>query len=34
MKLRHINTIPIAAAKAGFSPSTAYRLDNEPRLPS
>ena len=34
MKLRHTNTIPIAAAKAGFSPSTAYRLDKDPRLPS
>src|SRR4051812_47783950 len=34
MKLRHTNTIPIAAAKAGFSPSTAYRLAKDPRLPS
>jgi transposase InsO family protein len=34
MKLRHTNTIPIAAAKAGFSSSTAYRLDKDPRLPS
>jgi transposase InsO family protein len=34
MKLRHTNTIPIAAAKAGFSPSTAYRIDKDPRLPS
>src|SRR3954452_21614227 len=34
MKLRHSNTIPIAAAKAGFSPSTAYRRDKDPRLPS
>jgi hypothetical protein len=34
MKLRHINTIPIAAAKAGFSPSTGYRLAKDPRLPS
>jgi transposase InsO family protein len=34
MKFRHTNTIPIAAAKAGFSSSTAYRLDKDPRLPS
>jgi transposase InsO family protein len=34
MKLRHTNTIPIAAAKAGFSPSTASRIDKDPRLPS
>jgi transposase InsO family protein len=34
MKLRHSNTIPIAAAKAGFSPSTADRIDKDPRLPS
>ena len=27
MKLRQTDTAPIAAAKAGFSPSTAYRLD-------
>ena len=33
MKFRQTNTIPIAAAKAGFSPSTAYRLDKDPRLP-
>ena len=31
MKLRHTNTIPIAAAKAGFSSSTAYRIDKDPR---
>jgi transposase InsO family protein len=34
MKLRQTDTAPIAAAKAGFSPSTAYRLDKDPRLPS
>ena len=34
MKFRHTDTAPIAAAKAGFSPSTAYRLDKDPRLPS
>ena len=34
MKLRQTDTAPIAAARAGFSPSTAYRLDQDPRLPS
>ncbi|WP_414476324.1 IS21 family transposase [Microvirga sp. M2] len=34
MKLRHTDTTPIAAAKAGFSPSTGYRIDKDPRLPS
>jgi transposase InsO family protein len=34
MKFRQTNTAPIAAAKAGFSPSTASRLDKDPRLPS
>jgi hypothetical protein len=34
MKFRHTDTAPIAAARAGFSPSTAYRLDKDPRLPS
>src|SRR5215212_6825009 len=34
MKFRHTDTAPIAAAKAGFSPSTACRLDQDPRLPS
>ena len=34
MKFRQTNTIPIAAAKAGFSPSTAYRIEKDPRLPS
>ena len=34
MKFRRSDTAPIAAAKAGFSSSTAYRLDNDPRLPS
>ncbi|WP_085985156.1 IS21 family transposase [Microvirga lotononidis] len=34
MKFRQTNTAPIAAAKAGFSPSTASRIDKDPRLPS
>jgi transposase InsO family protein len=34
MKFRQTNTAPIAAAKAGFSPSTAHRIDKDPRLPS
>jgi transposase InsO family protein len=34
MKFRQINTPPVAAAKASFSPSTAYRFEKDPRLPS
>jgi transposase InsO family protein len=34
MKFRHTDTAPIAAAKAGFSPSTGYRIDKDPHLPS
>lgn len=34
MKFRRTDTTPIAAAKAGFSSSTAYRIDKDPRLPS
>jgi transposase InsO family protein len=34
MKFRHIDTPPVAAAKASFSTSTAYRLEKDPRLPS
>ena len=34
MKLRRTHTRQIAAAKAGFSPSTGARLDADPRLPS
>lgn len=34
MKFRRTDTTPIAAAKAGFSSSTGYRLDKDPRLPS
>ena len=31
---RQHHAVPIAAAKAGFSRSTAYRIDQDPRLPS
>jgi hypothetical protein len=34
MKLRQTDTPPLAAAKASFSTSTAYRLEKDPRLPS
>jgi hypothetical protein len=34
MKFRQTETLPVAAAKAGFSASTAYRLEQDPRLPS
>jgi hypothetical protein len=34
MKSRQTNGPAIAAAKAGFSPATAYRLEADPRLPS
>jgi hypothetical protein len=34
MKLRQTNTVPVAAAKAGFSTATAYRINEDPRLPS
>jgi len=34
MKLREINPPALAAAKAGFSASTAYRFEQDPRLPS
>ena len=34
MKFRHTDTVPIAAAKAGFSTATAYRIEKDPRLPS
>ena len=27
-------TVPVAAAKAGFSTATAYRIEGDPRLPS
>jgi hypothetical protein len=34
MKFRQIETLPVAAAKAGLSASTAYRFEQDPRLPS
>lgn len=34
MKYRSSNTPAIAAAKAGFSPATAYRIEQDPRPPS
>jgi hypothetical protein len=34
MKSRHTNAPAIAAAKAGFSTATAYRIAVDPRLPS
>ena len=34
MQFRKSDTAAIAAAKAGFSTATAYRLENDPRLPS
>jgi hypothetical protein len=34
MKFRHTDIPPVAAAKASFSTSTAYRLERDPRLPS
>ena len=32
MKFRQTDTPPVAAAKASFSPSTAYRVESDPRL--
>ena len=34
MKFRQTETIAVAAAKASFSAATAYRIDQDPRLPS
>lgn len=34
MSIRPTNTPPVAAAKAGFSPATGYRIEADPRLPS
>ncbi|MCP1838692.1 hypothetical protein ACVIHI_008383 [Bradyrhizobium sp. USDA 4524] len=34
MKYRQTDTPPVAAAKASFSTSTAYRIEKDPRLPS
>lgn len=34
MKFRQTDSLAVAAAKASFSPSTAYRIEADPRLPS
>jgi hypothetical protein len=34
MKFRHTDPIPVAAARAGFSTATGYRLAEDPRRPS
>ena len=34
MKYRSTDTTPVAAAKAGFSPATGYRLGEDPQPPS
>ena len=34
MKFRQNDAVPLAAAKAGFSAATGYRLAQDPRLPS
>ena len=34
MSFRRTNPVPIAAAKAGFSTATAYRIEHDPRPPS
>jgi hypothetical protein len=34
MKSRQTNVPALAAAKAGFSTATAYRIETDPRLPS
>ena len=34
MSLRQAETPTVAAAKAGFSAATAYRIEQNPRLPS
>src|SRR2546430_11496685 len=34
MSLRQTETAGVAAAKAGFSTATAYRIEQDPRLPS
>jgi hypothetical protein len=34
MKSRLTHTLPVAAARAALSPSTAYRIEHDPRLPS
>jgi hypothetical protein len=34
MKFRQTDTVPIAAAKAGFGTATGYRIERDARLPS
>jgi hypothetical protein len=34
MSFRQVETPSVAAAKAGFSAATAYRIEQDPRLPS
>jgi hypothetical protein len=34
MRFRRTEPVPLAAAKAGFSSATAYRIERDPRLPS
>ncbi|MEX1252450.1 MAG: IS21 family transposase [Hyphomonas sp.] len=34
MKLKQTNTVPVAAARAGFSTASAYRINADPSLPS
>ena len=34
MSFRQTETASVAAAKAGFSAATAYRIEQDPRLPS
>src|SRR6266581_9769762 len=34
MSFRQTETVSVAAAKAGFSAATAYRIKQDPRLPS
>jgi hypothetical protein len=34
MQYRSKHSVPVAAAKAGFSPTTGYRIESDPRLPS
>ncbi|SEJ79004.1 hypothetical protein SAMN04244575_06338, partial [Sinorhizobium meliloti] len=34
MQNRQKHSVPVAAAKSGFSPSTGYRIEADPRPPS
>jgi hypothetical protein len=34
MRFRRTEPVPLAAAKAGFSSATAYRIEQDPRPPS